>query len=68
MSRPEFDDFRKGDEAPDAHLDGFNVFAGNPTDRKALQESDPDLIDKVSSDLDSLVKQYEQEMGLGLDD
>ncbi len=55
------DDFRRGDEPHDATLDGFKVFAGNPSDRQRLQEEDPVLLDELSTDLNSILGRYATE-------
>lgn len=69
MSSPEFegiDDFRKGDEAPDARIGDFNVYGGAPIDRSQLQAGDPEMLATLDEELSALLAQHQRETGSDL--
>lgn len=55
-----FDDFRKGDEEPDAYIGGFAVYGGAPSDRKHLQDGDVDFA-TLDEELRKLLQQHDDE-------
>lgn len=59
-------DFRRGDEEPDARMDGFDVYGGSPADRASLQDADPALLDDLRRELGDTLGGFSKEMDRGI--
>ena len=61
------DEFRRGDEPPDARIGDFLVYAGAPADRRALQAEEEDILDGSATELQQMLAEHARETGKELD-
>lgn len=55
-------DFRKGGQAPEAHIGGFAVYGGTSADRDSLQAGDPGSMSDVEAQLRDVLDGYGNEI------